>query len=328
MSYTTKLFIGPMSLNIVNVAIDLCGRNNINIGLIPSRRQIDFASGYVNNWKTATFVKYVKDKSKSIVLQRDHGGPCQGDTEDNGFTSLAYDAYNGFDLIHIDPWKKYTSIKEASIATTSHIKSCYSINANCEYEVGTEEAIRRYQPEEFDLFIKLIKERLNDNQWDKVKYGVIQSGTKLSSGRNTGILNKEKLRLMVNICNKHGLLSKEHNGDYLDQNQIEIRFKNGLDAINIAPEIANIESNVLMKNHKIKDAMFFECVKSNRWEKWFPKGFDPLKNKKSIVSICGHYVYSNPKISDMIKNAGLNEEINQEIEIGINRILTAINNAR
>lgn len=317
-----------MSLNIVNVAIDFCEKNDTNIGLIPSRRQIDFASGYVNNWKTTTFIEYVRNKSKLVVLQRDHGGPCQGDTEDDGFTSLAYDAYNGFDLIHIDPWKKYASIKEASMATASHIKSCYSVNANCEYEIGTEEAIKEYQPEEFDLFIKLIKENLNNNQWNKVKYGVIQSGTKLSSGQNTGTFNEERLKQMINVCDKHGLLSKEHNGDYLDQNQIEIRFKNGLDSINIAPEIANIESSVLMENHKIKDAIFSECVESDRWKKWFPKDFDPHKNKESIVLICGHYVYSNPRISDIIKDAGLNEEVNHKIEIGINRILTAINNAR
>jgi len=44
-----KFFIGPMSKNIVDCIIEY-NRGNGNIfGLIPSRRQIDYNSGYVNN---------------------------------------------------------------------------------------------------------------------------------------------------------------------------------------------------------------------------------------------------------------------------------------
>ena len=54
--------------------------------LIASRRQIDseeFGCGYVNNWSTKEYSKYVieKDKKGKILLARDHGGPWQHPNE-------------------------------------------------------------------------------------------------------------------------------------------------------------------------------------------------------------------------------------------------------
>jgi len=47
-----KYFIGPMSKNIVDSIIEFCNNTNNTIGLIPSRRQVENTSGYVNNWTT------------------------------------------------------------------------------------------------------------------------------------------------------------------------------------------------------------------------------------------------------------------------------------
>ncbi len=54
--------------------------------LIASRRQIDsreMGSGYVNNWTTEEFARYVmnRDKKGRIILSRDHGGPWQNSRE-------------------------------------------------------------------------------------------------------------------------------------------------------------------------------------------------------------------------------------------------------
>ena len=53
----TKLFIGPMSKNIVDVVAEKCNNSDVSLGLIPSRRQIEHDGGYVNNWTTEEFVK-------------------------------------------------------------------------------------------------------------------------------------------------------------------------------------------------------------------------------------------------------------------------------
>lgn len=47
-----KYYIGPMSKNIVDAIIEFSNKTNHSVGLIPSRRQIEWDGGYVNNWTT------------------------------------------------------------------------------------------------------------------------------------------------------------------------------------------------------------------------------------------------------------------------------------
>ena len=82
----TVLGIGPMSKNCVDVVIELANTYQIPLMLIASRRQIEskeLGNGYVNNWSTEEFSKYVyeKDKSQNVILCRDHGGPYQNENE-------------------------------------------------------------------------------------------------------------------------------------------------------------------------------------------------------------------------------------------------------
>ena len=56
-----KYYIGPMSQNVVDCVIKHSQQHSI--GLIPSRRQVDFSGGYVNGWNTETFSSYVKKKN-------------------------------------------------------------------------------------------------------------------------------------------------------------------------------------------------------------------------------------------------------------------------
>ena len=63
----TLLGVGPMSKNITESAIEIANDFNIPLMLIASRRQIDseeFGGGYVNNWTTKEFAKFVRNKDK------------------------------------------------------------------------------------------------------------------------------------------------------------------------------------------------------------------------------------------------------------------------
>jgi hypothetical protein len=62
-----RLFVGPMSKEIVDAVIDYPEP----LGLIPSRRQVDYESGYVNAWTTETFCNYVRSKTDNVLLVRD-----------------------------------------------------------------------------------------------------------------------------------------------------------------------------------------------------------------------------------------------------------------
>ena len=78
MNELPKIFLGPMSHNVVDTVLDCNIHEGKNFGFIPSRRQVENNGGYVNNWTTKGFQKYVKSKSSKTFIERDHGGPGQG----------------------------------------------------------------------------------------------------------------------------------------------------------------------------------------------------------------------------------------------------------
>jgi fructose/tagatose bisphosphate aldolase len=317
----SKIFIGPMTKNVVDSVIDFCNETNSIIGLIPSRRQIEYNGGYVNNWRTDEFSKYVKSKSNNIILQRDHGGPGQGNDIDTGLTSLIDDC-KYLDLIHIDPWKQYSEFAAGVEYTANLIKFCYSLNPNVYFEIGTEEAIRRFDFSELNELVHNLKILLTPKEYNQIKYLVIQSGTSLKETTQTGTYDSNRLKDMISICKYHNLLSKEHNGDYIPVDIIKQKFNLGLDAINIAPEFGLIETQTYLDNIQDEETLFEFwniCYKSNKWVKWVNKDFDPVKDKISLIKICGHYVLSYPEFLGIKKKFPY---INSEIK---NRVIGKLN---
>jgi hypothetical protein len=309
-----KLYIGPMSKNIVDSVIDYSNEKNTMLGLIPSRRQIEYDGGYVNNWTTEAWATYVREKSKLIILERDHGGPNQGEKEDSGLRSFYTDVHL-LDILHVDIWKVYRDIHSALYNTIDYINLCYKLNPNVLFEVGTEEAIQRIELNEFEKFLFGLKNNLAPEMFDRIAYVVVQSGTKIQQNKNIGKFSQERLVGMNNLIKMLGLKSKEHNGDHLTADEIKMRYALGLDAINIAPEFGMMESNIilsLIKDYEFEQ-FFLECFKSNRWKKWVDSSFNPFENKKELIQICGHYLLSNekiihitsryPQIPEMVKQA-------------------------
>lgn len=298
-----KYYIGPMSQNVVDCVIKHGQKHSV--GLIPSRRQVDFSGGYVNGWNTQTFSGYVKSKNSSILLCRDHGGEKQGQVEDDGEKSFAYDAQY-FDLVHIDPFRVSETIYQAAEKTGNIIEKLFEINSNVMYEVGTEEAIFKYEPEHLNWILGYLKIRLRVEQFNQIKYAVVQSGTRLdlSTRTNTGNFNNKRLERFIEIVKSYGLLSKEHNGDYLTESfDVEMRFQAGLDAINIAPEYGQIESEFYLESCK-KDPQLFEqlyqiCYNSGKWKKWI---VDINRiSKEQLIMTCCHYVLSDNEFLEKIK---------------------------
>ena len=303
MSYP-KLYIGPMSKNIVDAAIS----SELDLGLIPSRRQIDHDGGYVNSWNTHSFVSYVRNKSDKIIIQRDHGGVGQGKEPDDGVESLLNDAKNELDLIHVDPWKKYKEIDAAASITALDINGCCDLSDNnCLFEVGTEQSIRGYSPSELEYFLNKLKKDLGE-RFNRIKFAVIQSGVGLLGVTNTGAFNEQKCKDMISVCKDFGLLSKEHNGDYLESDIIKRRFELGLDGINIAPELGVEETRFVLKEIEkqerddLFDILFYTCFKSKFWVKWLPEGFsaEDFYDQRLLVEVCCHYIFNSPTFKDVL----------------------------
>jgi hypothetical protein len=322
-----KYFIGPMSKNIVDSIIEFCNKTDNIIGLIPSRRQVENTRGYVNNWTTQEFSEYIRSKTDKILIVRDHSGPEQGQISDDGYESLSEDCKH-LDVIHIDPWKKYPIFSEGLEETIKMIEYCYNQNPNIQYEVGTEEAIRRFEPYELSDLIHQLKFRLNSKVFNQIKYLVIQSGTSLKGTNQTGNYDSIRLEEMIKVCKLNNLISKEHNGDYIPISIIKEKFNLGLDSINIAPEFGLIETLTYIKeiennwNFRMMDDFWRICFKSKKWEKWVNQDFDPHTQKRDLIKICGHYVLSSPEFIEKIKIKL--PEIDNKIKYNINHKLNEL----
>ena len=302
-----KFYIGPMSKNVVDSVIEL---DNPIVGFIPSRRQVDFNGGYVNNWTTKQFSEYVNNR---VVIQRDHGGEGQGHKQDNGLTSFLFDA-NYFDIIHVDPWKAYQDFDLGLQNTIDCMNFIYYEvgNKKVKFEVGTEESIKRFEVDELEKLLSSLEKKLNPNIFENIVYAVVQSGVGLDLGnsKNTCEFAEERFSDMIKVCNKFGKKSKEHNGDYLSVDEYKLRFDLGMDAINIAPQFGQLETLSYLEEMGDDIEDYYKiCYDSRRWEKWVSRDFVPENNKKELIKICGHYVFSDeefksiaPNIDDKIKN--------------------------
>ena len=189
-----KFFIGPMSKNVVDGVREFSLSKGKKIALIPSRRQVEHSGGYVNNWTTKEFAKY----TSGMFLCRDHAGPMQGYEKDDGLDSLKVDSQY-FDMIHIDPWKETQDLDLGIELTCKLIDFCYRENKKVLYEVGTEQSIREFTPQEVNLMLRKIKNKLPTEMYKNIKYCVIQSGTSLEETTNTGKYNSVRLVEMLKV---------------------------------------------------------------------------------------------------------------------------------
>lgn len=301
-----KYWIGPMSKNVVDAVIEFDG----DFGFIPSRRQVDYNGGYVNEWTTGEFATYVNGR---VPIERDHGGIGQGYKHDDGMKSFMYDS-KYLDIIHIDPWKHYQNFDDGLQETIDYINYIYLIldNKEIKFEVGTEESIRRFESFELEKLLFELEKGLHPEAFQNIEYAVVQSGVGLDLGKqtNTGTFNPRRLESFLEVCKKYDIKSKEHNGDYLSNKDYKDRFDLGLDSINIAPEFGQIETLCYLKEMGSDIEDYYKiCHDSKRWEKWVDKDFVPSDNKKELIKICGHYVFSDkeflnikPDIDIKIKN--------------------------
>jgi fructose/tagatose bisphosphate aldolase len=300
-----KWFLGPMSKNIVDTIIEFSIENpKLETHFIPSRRQIEYYGGYVNYWTTADFCVYVKKQNSNILIQRDHGGPGQGNDDDDGYESLKEDC-KYMDIIHLDPWKKYSTLEDGIKWTINMLEYCDKLNPNLQYEIGTEESIKCFSVEDLEYIIISLKDDLSLELFNKIKYLVIQCGTGLCEGNNTGTLNKDKLTNMIELSKKYNLIAKEHNGDWVSLEDVEEKRKLGLTHINIAPELAEIETKVILthikNNREDYENIYKLCYNSGKWKKWVSDSFIPEENKEALILFSCHYIYATPEFQKIIK---------------------------
>ena len=338
----TLLGVGPMSKNCIDAAIELSNESHSKLMLIASRRQIDckeLGGGYVNNWDTSSYAAYVNDKDKrgKVVLARDHGGPWQNDTEkqdqlslrsamDSAKASYRADIDSGFQLLHLDP-----SIDIHAVPSRDEVLDrlfelyeycwAYAVQSRKEiaFEIGTEEQSGSTNTqEELDYTLSKVSEFCVKNKLPKPVFIVVQTGTRVMEMRNVGSFDAPlrvageipaeiQVPKMVEICNQHEILIKEHNADYLSDEALQWHPKLGIHAANIAPEFGVAETSSfvnLMEQNKLGllAERFLELsFESKKWHKWMIKDSSATDRDKALIA--GHYMFSNPKFQEIKSEA-------------------------
>ena len=350
----TLLCAGPMSKNFVDTCIEYTSKKKFPFMLIASRRQIDaeeFGGGYVNNWSTESFSKYVRKKSKKIILCRDHGGPYQGtytsnkeslikEEMKNAKISFKADIDNNFEIIHLDPSLNLgkNPFKKSIDRLFELYDYCWSYakktNKKIAFEIGTEEQSgSTNSPEELELTLELTKKFCQKNKIEMPTFVVVQSGTLVKEMTNVGTFDlpfrienqlpaEISVPQMIKICDKYKVMMKAHNCDYLSNTALQYHPRLGIHAVNIAPEFGVIESksfSQIMKNNNLtnlSDRFLDLSYKSNKWNKWMKRNSLATKKEKSLIS--GHYIFSTEEFQYIYLEA---KNFLQKKKIDLNKLI-------
>ena len=338
----TLLGVGPMSVNCVDAAIELSNEHEVPIILIASRRQIDseeFGGGYVNNWTTEQYARNVidRDKKGKILLARDHGGPWQNTKEkdeklslrramESAKSSFRADLDAGFQILHIDPSVDIhgrPDVDEVLDRIFELYEFCWShaqqLRQEVIFEIGTEEQSgSTNSQEELDYTLNAVQQFCKKYHLPQPSFVVIQCGTRVMETRNVGSFDSPvrvadelpaeiQLPKMIEICNRYGILMKEHNTDYLSDEALQWHPRLGIHAANVAPEFGVTESRALVgvleaNGHTALSERFLQLAfESNKWNKWMLPGTKANDRDRAIIA--GHYIFSKSECIELKKEA-------------------------
>jgi tagatose-1,6-bisphosphate aldolase non-catalytic subunit AgaZ/GatZ len=324
----TLLGAGPMSKFSVDAIIELSNFYDLPIAMIPSRRQIEckeLGGGYVENWSTEEFAKYVRlnDKSGNVLLSRDHCGPWQSeqlnkdgshntlkDEMDLVKISIEADVRSGFDLIHLDPslgFKHGLNKDEVREIVYELISFCEAIKTSeILYEIGTEEQVYS-SAEDVESELNIILRDLKIKKLPTPIFYVQQTGTKVIERRNVGNFDNPldskgylpasfNLPRVTRLCELNGVWLKEHNADYMSNEALQWHPRFGIHAANVAPEFGYIETQTIINLANLTSSedlvkIMVEKVNSlSKWKKWMLEDSDSSQFEKMLIA--GHYHFS------------------------------------
>jgi hypothetical protein len=319
MKQNISLGLGPMSVEIVKSINSFSIKYNKKIMIICSRNQIEtekLGGGYVNNFTTNKFSNFIeKMKNNNLIICRDHSGPYKKDNKikkkltleiDDCKKSLEDDIKNNFKIIHIDTSEcksaKYEIAKELINFCNEKAKI---LKKKIKFEFGSEKHGILTSLKDFKKDINFF------NQFHNRQYIVCQTGSLVKSIFQVGQFDSKSVADMKKIALKHGVELKEHNCDYLNKEQFELRKLFGINAINIAPEMGFLQTNLIyLKSKQLRLDKYFNnffslVLKKNKWKKW---NYNKENNYVKFLS-AGHYHY-NSKEYNILK-----EEIDKKISL-------------
>lgn len=143
-----------------------------------------------------------------------------------------------------------------------------------------------------------------------------------------------QLPKMIEICNRYGILMKEHNTDYLSDDALQWHPRLGIHAANVAPEFGVAETRALvsiLENNglpQLAERFLQVAYNSGKWDKWMLENTRATDRDRSIIA--GHYVFSAPECREIkaaatqelsLKGIDLDSYLKQQVKKSILRYL-------
>lgn len=299
-----KLGFGPMSKEIVDILCKHSVDNSYPLMIIASRNQVDYDSGYVCT--TEQLAKQVKSyNSPNILLCRDHCGQGFSDADrglsaDAGLEKIMHtirkDIECGFNLIHID----VSRIKSDQLVIAKKLID-YAIELNPEIliEFGSEDNTGV----DVNSSIGRIENQLEFLQQYKknVVFFVTQTGSLTKDGQ-VGVFNVATNKVVSALVADAGFKLKEHNADYFEESDINLRIEANISALNIAPQLGVIQTTLLKEfvtneNQHLWDNFSNLVYSKNMWQRWVKSGDT---NQENAVLVAGHYHFNSEECAKFI----------------------------
>lgn len=316
---TSNLGIGPMSPEIIEAVFRYSNYMRKQLMLIASKNQIDHSGGYVNGWTTKQYMDFVKQMKEkypqaNVLVCRDHCGPGFNGNHDieDVYKTIKTDIENGFDLIHIDfchmKGDRDYVLSEAKRA----VEYCLRLNPKIMLEIGTDEnAATNYSAAN----LKEIENEIDFfTSFCKPEFFVVQTGSLVKEIEQVGNFNKKFVKEINEKIVAKGLKLKEHNADYLTQNEIAER-KGIVGAMNIAPQLGVVQTKTIMERCLMYGVKFNDFVdevyKGGKWKKWMHN--NTPENKMLCAIIAGHYHFKSDNYKKIINELSKCEDIQETV---------------
>lgn len=321
------LGIGPMSTEAIEATFRYSHYHRKQLMLIPSKNQIDAKGGYVNGWTTKQFMEHVRElrntyEHSDVLICRDHCGPGFNGNHDLADThnTIRDDIENGFDLIHIDFCHFKGTKDEALEESKKAVELALSINPNIMLEIGTDENMgSNYNlPNlgEIEREIDYFKAICNP------EFYVVQTGSLVKEINQVGNFNKEFTEQIAEVLHRKGIKLKEHNDDYLNKSEIEMR-KGIVDARNIAPQLGVVQTQLVLAKCLTYGVDFQDFIndvyQSEKWKKWMHT--NTPENKLLCAVIAGHYRFNSDSYKKIIDQLSQCEDIHESITNSLMEII-------
>lgn len=319
-----KLGCGPMSPLIVDILAGYAVKYQRPLMIIASRNQVDTDGGYVMT--TSELTRQLESYPRThIRLCRDHCGPYFLDSEksltlrqaiDATKRTIAEDIAHGFDLIHIDT----SRCEDPYLVADELFNYALRLNPDIQFEFGTEENVGIAAGiAKFKQDVEFVK------HYPNVEFVVAQTGSLTYEDRQAGKFNFESVTELVKYAELAGVKLKEHNADYLTDEEIRLRRTAGVHAINIAPQLGVIQTRVLLHLATMyaEDSKEFKnlVIASDKWKKWTQSRRADLR-----ALVAGHYCFNTDAYHTLVghinKKHNFEETVRSNVEFCLDQYYT------